>query len=402
MDAASFNPADPVRITGIVHEDAIAAFDAGDLYRADYLAYMANFREMRAMSNSAANATSAMTWANRPRMTDQSWPVRGRGWPLEAQIALALLLPGVDVYVTMPYNADDDYYTQAATYLRDTVPPDRALKVEWSNEPWHTNFNVYKYKLEPEAIAKYGHFSHWPHVQAEHATKMAVIFRNVWAASANPKPTLVNVLGAQTFNPWNTGKLLAPTMWEAADPTGYTDPKTVFDAVSITTYFGTNTYPTKSLRDALKAQIVADPVAARAWMRDQLLTDGYPKGLYEVARAIRGHKAHTDPAGLDVTFYEGGQHIHHVYGFSQAEITEDDKAVVLPWLRDFCASAEMGQVYTVLYRLLVLEGVGPFMQFVETTTNTDIESWGLTPSVGATSARLQALLHEDAYTDPWW
>jgi hypothetical protein len=83
------------------------------------------------------NAPS-ITWANRNKLGDGDY-VANDGVPVELMVDLANQT-GADPWFTIPYNADDDYITKFATYVRDHLAAGRKAYVENSNEVWNFGF----------------------------------------------------------------------------------------------------------------------------------------------------------------------------------------------------------------------------------------------------------------------
>src|SRR5207253_8214123 len=63
------------------------------------------------------------------------------GVPVETIVETANEL-GLDPWVTVPWNADDDYITRFATYIRDNSTPGHKVYVEVSNEVWNGGYPV--------------------------------------------------------------------------------------------------------------------------------------------------------------------------------------------------------------------------------------------------------------------
>jgi hypothetical protein len=90
--------------------------------------------------NQAPFPTPTITWAtrNKPGYGDYTGH---DGVPVEVMVELANQA-GVDPWFSLPWNADDDYITQFATYVRDNLAAGRKVYVENSNEVWNWGFNV--------------------------------------------------------------------------------------------------------------------------------------------------------------------------------------------------------------------------------------------------------------------
>jgi hypothetical protein len=68
------------------------------------------------------------------------------GGRLETLVAIANELD-VDPWFCIPTQADDDYVTQFATYIRDNLDAGLKAYFEYSNETWNTAFNQFSYSL---------------------------------------------------------------------------------------------------------------------------------------------------------------------------------------------------------------------------------------------------------------
>ena len=80
-------------------------------------------------------------WSNRRVLTDatQADGVNKKGGCYEYLIQLANQT-GKDLWVNVPYGADDNYVSQLATLLKNTLNSGRVVYVEYSNEVWNYGF----------------------------------------------------------------------------------------------------------------------------------------------------------------------------------------------------------------------------------------------------------------------
>lgn len=80
-------------------------------------------------------------WASRRTITSAFWGSESgyptQGAPVEAMVAL-LNETGADGHFCIPHQADDDYITQFATYVRNNLNPGQKAYFEFSNEVWNT------------------------------------------------------------------------------------------------------------------------------------------------------------------------------------------------------------------------------------------------------------------------
>ena len=131
------DPADPVRnislhLPGFTRE--------GPTFQQEWLRTLEGFGTLRYMDWGRTNSCPVTTWASRRTpdyytqgvTTDPSY-----GTAIEHMIELANLTDK-DAWICIPHLADDDYVTQAARLIRDTLEPDRKVYIEYSNETWNS------------------------------------------------------------------------------------------------------------------------------------------------------------------------------------------------------------------------------------------------------------------------
>ena len=138
---------------------------AGTLFTADYKNLLSNFTTIRFMDYFNTNTSTIQTWADRtlPGQITQS---QANGGSIEYAVELANET-GKDLWINIPFNADDDYVTKLAELLKygsDGINPytsvqanplypplNSGLKVyiEYSNENW----NLFSTQSQAAAIA---------------------------------------------------------------------------------------------------------------------------------------------------------------------------------------------------------------------------------------------------------
>jgi len=111
---------------------------AKDIFNPVFLADNRYFSVIRFMDWMKPNLTQRMKWSERTTPASFSQTSK-QGASVEYMVALANQLK-VDPWFTMPLEADDDYYRQFATYVRDNLRPGQKAYVEVSNELWNTMF----------------------------------------------------------------------------------------------------------------------------------------------------------------------------------------------------------------------------------------------------------------------
>lgn len=115
---------------------------------------LAPFGVVRLMDFLGTNGNPVKTWAERttPASGNQTGP---KGAAYEYAIAMANEL-GKDIWINIPFGADDDFVRQLATLLNTNLAPGRAVYVEYSNELWNSVFSQTALNIEAavaEALA---------------------------------------------------------------------------------------------------------------------------------------------------------------------------------------------------------------------------------------------------------
>lgn len=99
-----------------------------------FKASKAPFRVMRLLDMTSANwVQGPLTWANRPKVTDQFWSNKYRGCPMEPFIAYAAAT-GTILYFNVPHTATDDYVEGLAGAC---AAAGVRARFAYSNETWN-------------------------------------------------------------------------------------------------------------------------------------------------------------------------------------------------------------------------------------------------------------------------
>jgi hypothetical protein len=107
----------------------------------EFLSALSTFKTIRFMKwQVATEANTPVTWATRNKPGDGDYG-KNDGVPVETLVDSANQA-GTDLWVTVPWNADNDYITKFSTYVRDNLASGHAVYVEVSNEVWNDNSKV--------------------------------------------------------------------------------------------------------------------------------------------------------------------------------------------------------------------------------------------------------------------
>jgi len=191
-----------------------------------FVASLKPFRVVRFMDWENTNANAAIDWSN--RHTASSIDVfDGGGVAIEDIVALSNAAR-VDPWVTVPWNAGDDYVRRFAQMMHDGIPGDRPVYVEVANEVWNWGFPVTRQASE-EGLKAGLSTSGDDAFMLRYAQRTVEVMK-IWTQVFRDRPSgLVRVIASQNVLPQRARKLLqAP---ELADN---------IDAVASAPYFGLN------------------------------------------------------------------------------------------------------------------------------------------------------------------
>jgi hypothetical protein len=316
---------------------------------------------VRFMDWMATNNSKQARWADRPKLTDATWTVKGA--PVEVMVDLANRL-GADPWFTLPHRADDDYVRQFALVVKQRLDPKRKVYVEYSNELWNSMFEQSRYAGEQGIRLKLAE-KPWEAGWRYTAQRSVEIFA-IWESVFGGRARLVRVLPGFAANDWISNEILA---WKNAAKHA--------DALAIAPYIpfniGGDSKPT-----------VAE---VAGWDPGRLFQEIRQKALPEAIGFMRKNAAVAKKHGLRMIAYEGGQHLVGVGG------GENDKRMTSLFLRAN-ADPRIGALYDDYFRAWVAAGGAEFAYFSSVSGWSKWGSWGALQYVDedpAKSPKWQAL-----------
>eukprot|EP00965_Chrysotila_dentata_P175001 5777292-Pleurochrysis_carterae.AAC.1 len=139
------NPENPIRNVRVMvpgYERSADLQTAEPEFHPAFVNALRRYRVLRFMDWAAANEErgGAGEWEERARDGGKhhSYAV-GPGVPYESMLKLCNML-GAAPWLTLPYNASDDFVRNLARMLNTTLRPDVEIYVSLSNEMWHSGF----------------------------------------------------------------------------------------------------------------------------------------------------------------------------------------------------------------------------------------------------------------------
>lgn len=387
-----------VRNITVVSEKHVDLFDAGAVFNPDWLALIHDARELRFMDWNETNGSDIRQWHERAR---PDGPYTGRGHAIEDMVRLANEI-GADAWFTIPHQADSDYTRKFAEYVRDHLDRRLTARVEWSNETWNWRFDQTRWSRD-RSKAEWGIEAHRDY-SAKKAVETALIWRDVFSGSDAGR--LETILATHPSNAWYSSKLLQATDWKEHEPEAWIDPKTAFDVLATTSYFGGGLLNQADERAEFLRVLRTQSSDIDAYLESRIRTPDVKGSLARTVRFLRKQKEVAEKHGLRLVLYEGGQHAHSFLrqkpngqaGETPPEVLETMHEVMINFVR----STEMARLYSDLWDEWTEIGQGPFMQFSDVRRPGKNGSWGLYRDLTDQSMRSRTLTQLSQKTLVWW
>jgi len=330
------NPANPLRLR-LVPEGGICAVDpltrvsdagscaGGDFvsfesdsaprFMPEFLTSIKTYRYLRFMDWGHTNRTlqneidgdaDLITFAQRARSSSATFTVPLRGVPVEIMIELCNLM-NMDLWINIPYRANDGYVDGVAAVLRDGLEAGRSVYVEYSNEVWNGIFVQTEFAREQGLALGLGtdEFTATLEFYARRATQVMKRFETVFGGSTRLRRVVATLQG----NGFAVNTIL-----------GFQDTASNVDFFAIAPYFGDTagegSFPL--IARNLGGQPLS-PAAEIARFKSMgvngifswLLNDNQPDLFGSLADIRFNTQASRDAAagfGKPLISYEGGQH----------------------------------------------------------------------------------------------
>jgi len=207
----SISPEDPihrVRFLPPEYADRDTDADPGSVFWPHFVEEIRRYSgPLRMLGPSRGNESPVHRWSERPKLRDARQSTE-RGIALEYQIMMANL-SGNDLWLTLPYNADDDFVRRAAALVSAQLNPPLQVIPEYSNEVWNQRFPSFRHAVvngsqlglcgdaRPNSDVCGHHFYAWRSNQIQDFFEQALGSERV-----------VRFYGTQASNSWVTDRIL--------------------------------------------------------------------------------------------------------------------------------------------------------------------------------------------------
>ncbi len=329
------------------------ADNASDPFHPEYKSKLSNFSVLRFMDWGRTNASEVVTWDDRT-LPDHYTQAGDNGVALEYMVMLANDLEK-DLWICIPHKADDNYVTQCAQLLKDTVNPNLKVYIEYSNETWNSNYAFPQTAWVQDKGQALGlHDDSWKAGQMYTGLRSAEIWSLFWNVfGADMDKRIVKVLATQSVNTGVSEMRLEVFSDPLLNPSGIQP-----DALALAPYFGGDV-----------ADDIVDNQEVDSISVSQILSRAMEDINLTLPGEISAQKAIADEYALELICYEGGQHLVGTLG-NENNTTLTDKLLLAN------RSPDMGGLYTEYLTLLQQLGVSHFNNFSYIGEYNKWGSWG--------------------------
>ncbi len=284
-----------------------------ELFNPKFLAKINQFKALRFMDWMKTNNSEQKEWRNRPTVNKASYAYGG-GAPIEIMVELTNRLQ-VDPWFNMPHQATDEYLTNFARLVKETVDPNLTIYVEYSNEVWNPQFKQFHWVRDNGPIPG-GKTSFQP--LGVRTSQMCDIWKGVFGKESH---RVKCVMGTQTANPWVAGQVLNCDRWSEAPCYEHG-----IDALAITGYFsgrlGKREHE-QTIMGWLNDPTIDEFAMAMTQLKDGTVLATEGDNTSDLLERFTKYSEIAREKGLELVVYEGGSHVVGIRGVeNNQKITE--------------------------------------------------------------------------------
>ncbi len=343
-------------------------------FNPDYLNFMKDFKVLRFMNMSGVTRNSIRSWHQRPTLTKATWGGKEgvRGVPIEVMVDLANKL-NANPWFNIPHNADDNFITKFAQYVKAHLNSNLKVYLEYSNETWndvfvpqaeHMKQTGTRRKLDSDRRVAGAKF---------YSMQSVHIFR-AWERVFGGKQRLVRVMGGMTTNTKLSHTILA-----------YRNAYKHVDALAIAPYFHIAQDKLRQIRSVHQVFQMMNAKDNRYSVKNTL-------------EFVKKQANITKNYGVQLIAYEGGQHLvdHKTHGMKEG---------ATPYLVQANKHPRMQQEYLRLLNGWRKAGGTLFVAFSSPRPATWHGSWGVKEYINEPAnlaPKYRALMGFNRANRCWW
>jgi hypothetical protein len=372
---SSTSPVTNIRVTKAALENSSEVFDP------EFITNWEKFNTLRFMDWMVTNASPIKFWqsssgdfnnATAPKASDYSYAFKGV--PVETMVALSNRIHA-NPWFCMPHEADDNFNTQFATYVRNNLTSDLKPFVEYSNETWNSGgypFTVQYGYVNNMGLQAWPTLPSWEAGQKYHARRSGQIW-TLWEQVYGGSAAIIRVMGGFVGHAnqyWTDLKLLTDNVYQKTD------------AININFYFGHDIGSSSNPVSNVNEVFQKIPAAK--------------SGLYFDMDNLRNLLANdTRYQHIKIVAYEGGQHLAQSQDGAPHQI-----------LIDANRDSRMGTEYTDMLNNWRQRGGTLFCNFSSTSVPSRYGSWGVlerqTGNASNQRIKYDAIMNWMVANPKWW
>lgn len=353
-----------IRNIKVIEEKNEQLFNQGEIFNPLFLEKIKPFSTLRFMDWMETNNSQQKEWQDRPTPNISTYTQKGVS--IETMVSLANKLKK-DVWFNMPHQASDEYITQFAQLVKNSLDPNLKIYVEFSNEVWNWQFKQANYALA-QGKARWNEegnvYMQWYGMRN---AQMCDIWNNSFADQKN---RVICVMSTQTASMGLEKSVLDCPLWvkEGNKPCYQHG----ISAYAITGYFGGGLGSPEN--QSVIESWLNEPDGGFSKAIAQLKTGNIIQGkrkdsIKDIYNLFIYHNQVAQERGLQLVTYEGGQHI---VGRKKVKNNKE----LTNFFIELNRRPEMYDLYTELLNNWEKAGGGLFMHFVDINKPSQHGSWG--------------------------
>lgn len=276
---------DPVKNIRVVFPGYQSTYETAPFYPS-FLDFIDDFEVIRFMDWFSTNNSDIMTWSDRGK-EDYYTNID----PAYEHLIDLCNLKKKDAWVCIPHKADDNFISELAQLLNDSLNPTLKIYIEYSNEVWNGGFLQNQYAAA-EGLALGYTGQPWERTWKYYAKRTSDVLQIFETEFQSAPDRLIKVVASQAASSWVSDYIL-----DRMGEIQYNPTQIQADVLAIAPYFG-----------GAVADVIGDAGLQSSITVPDIL-DSMQLSLQTSFDIMDDQKAVADAHGLELIAYEGGQHL---------------------------------------------------------------------------------------------
>ena len=380
--------------------------EIGAIFNPDWIKKIRDLRTVRFMDWMETNNSTQSSWQNRPKFEDAFWSHKGA--PLEIMIALSNHI-NADPWFNMPHLATDEYISNFATAVKESLNPQLKVYVEYSNEVWNWIFDQAHWAHKQSQLRWGNVEAGWVQYYAIKAANMARLWGEIFGPKGRER--LIRVLSMHTGWLGLEEKILYAPAWVQENKNRKDFPYKSFEAYGVTGYFDGGFSGEKSKNGLLKNWLKRSKKRFQRGLtnfpyedviqlsikelRNGGVTGNKAGSIAEIADQTKYHANIAKKHDLKLVMYEGGTHVVGI-----GDDVEDQE--LTDYFIHLNNSSQLAELYNDLFRTWHKYGGTLFNAFLDVSSHSKWGSWGALQHLGDNTPRWKVLMNYNQLHNPSW